>query len=143
MKIKELLKTRMKSVIDKTVLVPIEDTEVMNTMQTLPRNLDDSTVVGIDFKRMESMKNIHFKGFLRPTKMVTLKVLGNLHYQTIIKKCMYCLRQFDDDDKDMLDHVKQRLLRSQVNYEDLTNNRDKGIDKDEMKNLIRPKIMAS
>ena len=61
----------------------------MNSLQKLPRNLDESAVVGVDFKRMKNMKNVHVKGFLRPTKMyqalVTLKVLGNPHYQTIIK----------------------------------------------------------
>ena len=57
--------------------------------------------------------------------------------------CMYCPREFKDDDKDMLDHVKQCLLKSQVKNKDSSNDRDKGIDKDEMKNLMKPKIMAS
>ena len=52
MKIKELPKTRMKGMGDRTVLVPIEDTEVMNTMQTLPRSLDDSVVFGVNFKQI-------------------------------------------------------------------------------------------
>ena len=129
MKIKELPKTRMKGMVDRTVLVPIEDTEVMNTMETLPRTLDESAVVGVDFKRMKDMKNVHVKGFLRPTKMyqalVTLKVLKNPHYQTIIKKCLYCPRQFKDNDEDMLDHVKQCLLKSQVYNENPSNDREK------------------
>ena len=40
MKMKELPKTRMKGMIDRTVLVPIEDTEVMNNVTKLSRNLD-------------------------------------------------------------------------------------------------------
>ena len=67
----------------------------MNSLQKLPRNLDESAVVGVDFKRMKNMKNVHVKGFLRPTKMyqalVTLKVLGNPHYQTIIKNACTAL----------------------------------------------------
>ena len=59
MKLKELPKTRMKGMIDRTVLVPIEDSEVMNTMETLPRTLEESAVVGVDFKRMKGMKNVH------------------------------------------------------------------------------------
>ena len=72
--------------------------------------------------------------------LVALKVLGNPHYQAIIKKCMYCPREFKDDDKDMLDHVKQCLLKSQVNNDDSSNDRDNRIDKDEMKILIKPNM---
>ena len=63
MKIKELPKTRMKGMGDRTVLVPIEDTEVMNTMQTLPRSLDDIVVFDVNFKQMKNMKNIHVTGY--------------------------------------------------------------------------------
>ena len=84
----------MEEMIDRTVLVPIEDEEVMNTIETLPRALEESAVVVVDFKHMKDIKTVHAKGFLRPTKMyqalVTLKVLRNPHYQTIIKKCFYC-----------------------------------------------------
>ena len=94
MKMKELPKTRMKGMIDRTVLVPIEDTEVMNTMEELPRSLGESAVVGVNDKRMKNMKNVHVKGFLRPTKMyqglVSWRMLDKPHYRTIIKKCMYC-----------------------------------------------------
>ena len=88
----------MKGMGDRTVLVPIEDTEVMNTMQTLPRSLDDSVVFGVNFKQMKNMKNIHVTGYFWPTKMyqalVTLKSLVNQHYQTVIKKCLYCSKVF-------------------------------------------------
>ena len=48
----------MKGMIDRTVLVPIEDTEVMNTMEVLPRSLEESAVVGVNLKRMKNMKNV-------------------------------------------------------------------------------------
>ena len=145
MKIKELPKTRMKGMVDRTVLVPIEPSEIMNTMEVLPRALDESAVVGVHFKRMKEMKNIHVKGFLRPTKLyqalVTLKVLGNPHYQTVIKKCLFCPREFKEDDKDMLFHVKQCVLKAQ--FEDSSNKKDAGIEMEELKILIKPRIFTS
>ena len=72
------------------------------------------------------------KGYLRPTKMyqalVTLKVLGNPYYQSIVTKCLYCPRIFNDDDKDMLEHVKQCLLKAQFAGDCPNDGRDKGID---------------
>ena len=132
MKMKELPKTRMKSMIDRCVLVPIEDTTVMDTVETLPRTLESGAVVPVDFKRMKAMKNVHVKGFIRPTKLfealVTLKALGNPHYQTVIKKCLYCPREFEEDDSDMLDHVRQCLLQAQFMDPEV---RDEGIEKDD------------
>ena len=119
----------------------------MNSLQKLPRNLDESGVVGVDFKRMKNMKNVHVKGFLRPTKMyqalVTLKVLGNPHYQTIIKKCLYCPREFQDDDKDMLEHVQKCLLKAQLETDDASNEGCQEIQKEELQLSLKPKIMES
>ena len=89
------------------------------------------------------MKNVHVKGFVRPTKLfealVTLKVLGNPHYLTVIKKCLYCPREFKEEDKDMLDHVRQCLMRAQfVDPE----NRDVGIEKENLKKNLRSSLMA-
>ena len=50
MKIKELPKTPMKGMVDLIVLVHAEDTEVIYWMKTLPRTLNESSVVGVDFK---------------------------------------------------------------------------------------------
>ena len=143
MKMKELPKTRMKSMIDRCVLVPIEDTTVMDTVETLPRTLESGAVVPVDFKRMKAMKNVHVKGFIRPTKLfealVTLKALGNPHYQTVIKKCLYCPREFEEDDSDMLDHVRQCLLQAQFMDPEV---RDEGIEKETLKIRLRHKMTA-
>ena len=49
-KLKELPKTRMKEVID--------------SIEKLLRNLDESAVVVVQFKQMKGMKNFHAKRFL-------------------------------------------------------------------------------
>ena len=75
--------------------------------------------------------------------LVTLKALGNPYYQTIIKKCLYCPRKFKDDDKDMLEHVKQCLLKAQFCNEEFGDERDKGIDKEQLKDSFKPRIMEA
>ena len=55
---------------------------------------------------------------------------------------MHCPREFKDHDKDVLDHMKQFLLKSQVNNDDSSNDKDNRIDKDKMKILIKPKIIT-
>ena len=143
LKIQELPKTRMKKMIDRSVLVPIEDNTVLNTVEQLPRSLDSSAFVGVQLKRMREMKNVHVKGFIRPTKLfealVCLKVLGNPHYQTIITKCLYCPREFKEGDVDMLDHVRECLVMAQsIDHE----NRDEGIEREQFKTKLRPSMKA-
>ena len=80
----------MKGMVYRIVLVPIEDTEVTNSMETLPRILDDNANLGVEFKRMKDPKNLRVNGFLHSTKMYqaleTFKVLGKSHCQTVIIK---------------------------------------------------------
>ena len=89
----QFLKTNMKGRVDRKIHIPIEDAEVMNTIKILPRKLDKSSMVGINFNRMKDMKNVHMKGYLRPTKMyqalVILKVPCNHYYHSLVKKCIY------------------------------------------------------
>ena len=143
MKMKELPRTRMKKMIDRSVLVPLDDTKVLDTLEKLPRNLESSAIVGVDFKRMREMKNVHVKGFIRPTKLfealVTLKVLGNPHYQTVIKKCFYCPREFEENDTDMHDRFRQCLLQAQFLDPEV---RDEGIEKEKLKKRLRPWMKA-
>ena len=129
--------------IDRSVLVPLEDTKVLDTLEKLSRNLESSAIVGVDFKRMREMKNVHVKGFIRPTKLfealVTLKVLGNPHYQTVIKKCLYCPREFEENDTDMHDRFRQCLLQAQFLDPEV---RDEGIEKEKLKKRLRPWMKA-
>ena len=45
----------MEKMVDRTVLVPVEPTDIMNSISCtlLPRTMADSAVVAIDFKRMK------------------------------------------------------------------------------------------
>ena len=71
MKIVKLPKSRMEAMRDRTVIVPLEPHDIMNTVETLPRTLEEGAVVQVDFKRMKDMKNTHQSELVRPFKPVS------------------------------------------------------------------------
>ena len=87
MKLKKLPKSRMGCMVDRVINVPLSDEQVTKSVKTLPRSLEDSFVVPIQFKRMKGMKNSVAEAFVRPNGLVnalkTLKTLGNPFYKNI------------------------------------------------------------
>ena len=71
---------------------------------------------------MKDLKNTHQSGCIRPVKMVKtlayLKDCKNPYYKNVIIKCMFCPRQFQQDDIDVLDHIKTCHLNALVNESD-------------------------
>ena len=72
MKIKKVPRSGIEMMLVRTVLVPVEPTDILNNVEKmlLPRTLAESAVVSIDFKRMKDMKNTHKTGCVRPIKMI-------------------------------------------------------------------------
>ena len=103
----------MEKMEDRTVLVPVEPTDIMDSINRtlLPRSLEESAVVSVDFKRMKNMKNTHKSGGIRPVKLVKLpayfKDCENQYYQNVIVQCSYCQRKFEQNEKDVLDHIEK------------------------------------
>ena len=64
---------------------------------------------------MQSMKNTHQSGFVRPVKMIKaiafLKDCGNPYYTDVILRCTFCNKQFKDDDDNVLAHVEDCHLK--------------------------------
>merc|ERR1712173_417298 len=104
MKIKKVPKSGIELMQDRTVLVPVEPGDIMKNIETtfLPRTMEESAVIPVDFKRMKNMKNTHLSGCVRPVKMVKtiafLKDKGNPYYKDVIITCMFCPRTFKHDD---------------------------------------------
>ena len=104
MKIMTVHKSQLEKMVDRTVLVPLEPDDIENTLKStlLPRSMEESAVVSVQFKRMEEMKNIHQSGFIRPVKMVKAIALfkdkKNPHYESVMIKCMFCEQIFEDGD---------------------------------------------
>ena len=110
MKIKKLPKTRMEAMVDRVVNVPVEDCDIQRTLDSLPRTLEESAVIPIQFKRKKDMKNVHASAFVRPLKiykcLIALRDAGNPYYVNTVTRCIFCDVQFELDDK-ILDHVEE------------------------------------
>ena len=88
MKVTELPKTRMKGQLDgKMINVPLNPSDISNTITSLPRCVDDAAIVPLQIKRKQEYKHAHVDGFIRPNVCINavqkLKDLGNPHYQDI------------------------------------------------------------
>jgi hypothetical protein len=92
-KLVKLPKSRMPGLIDKVINVPLTTEDVQATVNRLPRLPEDAAVVPLQFKRMRSLKNNHYVGFIRPAKCVSalikLRELNNPHWSDIIINHMY------------------------------------------------------
>ena len=117
MKINKKPKSRMLQMTDRVVLVPVEPGDIMNSIETLPRAYEDTATCEVEFKRKKEMKNNHLTGFVRPAKvfkaLAALKQLGHHGYQAVILKCLFCQKEFDDEDKEIMVHVENCSLRAQ------------------------------
>lgn len=97
-KVRELPKTRMNSINDRVVNVPIEDDDIIREVTSLPRTEKNSGLVTVRLKRKLAMKTYHKKGYIRPEKIyAALVYLKNNHpeYNNIkISDCDEWLQQF-------------------------------------------------
>ena len=87
MKLKKLPKSRMGAMADRVINVPLHDEDIVKTVTSLPRSLEESHLVPVKFKRMKALKNSHAEAFVRPEKLLqalkALKAAGNPHYINI------------------------------------------------------------
>ncbi len=85
MKVFKLPRSRMSGIKDKVVNVPLENEDIQNTANSLPRQESDSCLINVRLKRMKKLKNVHNQEFIRPEAvrqaLFILKELGNPHYQ--------------------------------------------------------------
>lgn len=140
MKIRKVPKSQIEKMIDRTVLVPLEPSDVMDTLKKtlLPRTMDESAVVSIDFKRMKNMKNTHKSGGIRPVKLVKIlayiKDCKNQFYQDVIIKCLFCPREFHGDDTDVYSHIETCHLNSLQDDTDANDNEEREREIDDAEN---------
>ena len=89
MKFINLPKTRMKGQKDgKMINVPLQPSDVTNTIKSLPRCADDAALVPLQLKRKKEYKNNHFDGLIRPNVCINavmkLKQLDNPYYKDVL-----------------------------------------------------------
>ena len=86
-KVIKLPKSRWPAMKDKTINIPINQSDVMNTINSLPRLPKDAGIVPIALKRKLTYKNSHMTQYISVPKILkalrTLKELGNPYYQFV------------------------------------------------------------
>ena len=75
---------RMKGLTGKMINVPLEQSDVSNTITALPRSLDESAVIPLQLKKKKELKSAYAEAFVRPAVCIKavekLKQLQNPHY---------------------------------------------------------------
>ena len=87
MKIFQLPKSRWSAVKDKTINVPISESNVLDTVKKFPRMPSQAGIIPVKLKRMKKYKNYIAKEYIRPEilkmALMSLKALRNPHYQFV------------------------------------------------------------
>ncbi len=85
LKIHLLPRSRMPAMKDRVINVPLEDHDIIQTIDSLPRKPDYAGLVTVKFKRMKKLKSNHSQAFVRPgvslKALQKLKELGHPDYQ--------------------------------------------------------------
>ena len=84
MKIFSLKSSRMPAIKDKCIVVPLEETDILNTVESLPRLPSQSGIIDVQWKSRVGQKNAHLQAKVDPFKLFEalkfLKKCGNKHY---------------------------------------------------------------
>jgi hypothetical protein len=87
MKIVRYPTTRMAGIKDKVINVPIGQAGVSQSLNSLPRTIENAGIIQIQLKRKVQYKNTHCEGYIRPAKLHEalrqFKRLNNPHYKNI------------------------------------------------------------
>ena len=84
-KIYQLPKSRWTALKDRLINIPINDDDIVNTLEQMPRTPRDAGLVGVALKRKKEYKNSHKNQLIDPNKLFKmlekLKRNGNKYYQ--------------------------------------------------------------
>ena len=114
-KVIPLPKSRWPAMKDQTVNIPIFESDVLNTIESLPRTPSDAGIVAVNLKRKLEYKNVHKCQYVSVEKVLkavqTMKNIGNPYYQ-FIPNC----KDFEKGVKRMIQKVmifctKMKLLK--------------------------------
>ena len=86
-KVFRLPKSRWLAMKDRTINIPIYETDVLKTIEFLPRTPSAAGIIPVNLKRKIGYKNSHVTQFVSVPKLIkaleTLKSLGNKYYQFV------------------------------------------------------------
>ena len=123
-KVFKLPKSRWPAMKDKTVNIPIFESDVLKTIESLPRTPSEAGIIPINFKRKLEYKNSHMIQYISVPKMIkalnTLKEMGNRYYQFIPTKV-----NFEDECRENdLEGFQFIYPEDEINVEELSVNEE-------------------
>ena len=72
---------------DKTINIPIFESDIISTVESLPRTPTEAGIIPVNLKRKTSYKNSHMVQYISVPKIIkalsTLKLLGHKYYQFV------------------------------------------------------------
>ena len=84
-KIYQLPKSRWTALKDRLINVSLNDEDILNTIENMPRTPNEAGLIGVALKRKKEYKNTHKHQLINPEKLYKilnkLKLSGNKHYQ--------------------------------------------------------------
>ena len=84
-KIFQLPKSRWTALKDRLINIPINDDDIVNTLEQMPRTPKDAGLIGVALRRKKEYKNSHKHQLIDPSKLFKmldkLKTYGNKYYQ--------------------------------------------------------------
>ena len=97
----QLPKSRWTATKDHIVNIPIFDKDIINTIESFPRTLDEAGIIPVQLKRKMEYKNNHLEQYISTKRIFaaleTLKKLGNKYYQFVPDLDKYKTKCQNDD----------------------------------------------
>ena len=86
---------------DKCIVIPLEEKDVLNTVESLPRLPSESGIIDIQWKRKVGLKNTHLQAKVDPNKIFNalnfLKEQGHKYYLDSESREQYQKRCLEND----------------------------------------------
>ena len=81
----QLPKSRWTATKDQIVNIPVFEKDILNTIQSFPRTLNEAGIIPVKLKRKKEYKNSHLQQYISTEKIIraleTLKNLENKYFQ--------------------------------------------------------------
>jgi len=152
-KVFKLPKSRWPGMKDKTINIPIYESDIINTVKSLPRTPTSAGIIPINLKRKLGYKNSHMVQYISVEKIMkalqTLKELGNKYYQFIplssdfIDEC----REIDLEGFNFLFAEDEILTSNEIRADEESleklNSTNKNYDKEEMANYDKREMACN
>ena len=138
-------KNFMPGMTGKMINVPLEQSDISNTMNVLPRCADEASIVALQLKKKQELKSAYAESFIRPAVCLKavqkLKELKNPHYKNVVidEKFMEKGKRYKDKDDEENEEKSdtEKSDSEQADIEILNSVKENQADHDENTCLIR------